>query len=372
MYLEIETPEHFAEQLAAQPRGPTDYWLIMLSERHLGQLAEIVAALNAQRLPFFGIILPGLLKGRRHFSHGAIARAIPCLSPPVIVELNETGQAWRGSLPSAHALGTEKPLLYVFIDCLSPDITGFLNSLFDSYGNRVNYFGGGTGNSRLNHKPALFDRGGAYTNAAVVAVSGLQGAIGVRHGHERIDGPFIATRTDKNVIQELNWEPIMDVYRRALPPELRDVSPEDFFARVTPTYPFGIYKAGREDIVRDPIRLTESGELVCLSDVPAGSAMYLMHGDPDQLIDAARQAAAEVIQARSSPPQNCMICDCFSRMMLLDDAFPRELAAASEQLAQFAPQLEPEGGVLMGEIASDGEQSLEFYNKTFVVSVDYD
>ncbi len=196
--------------------------------------------------------------------------------------------------------------------------------------------------------------------------------VSVRHGWERIEGPFVATSTHKNVIRELNWEPAMEIYRRALPPELRDVAPDDFFSLVTPSYPFSIQKEGREDVVRDPIRLTEDGELVCLTDVSANSVMYLVHGDPESLIMAADQAVREVATRASPPIGGCLVCDCYSRAMLLGKEFHRELGIAADRLEDVAPGLEAEGGIVLGEIASNGEQSLEFYNKTFVVSVNYE
>jgi len=372
MYMSVDSPARFAEQVSALPRGANDYFLVLLAERHQDTLPEIVSALNERKLGFFGAVVPALIQGRKLRFEGAVVRPMPCIGQPAVARLGEGGHQWLTPLVSPTEISQGKPTLHLFIDCLSPNIAGFLADLFNRYGNVVNYFGGGAGNHTLTSGPVVFTAHGVYYNAAVVAMVDLHGAVNVRHGWERVDGPFVATRTHNNIIQEFNWEPAMEVYRRALPVELRDVAPEAFYSRVAARYPFGIQKAGREDIVRDPVRTTDNGELVCLSDVPVNSVMYLVHGEPKRLIQAAEEAVREIVEGPASPVVDCLVCDCYSRTLFLGEAFGQELNAVAGRLAAAAPGLELEGGIVMGEVASDGEQSLEFYNKTFVVSVVYE
>jgi len=371
MYFPVDSPGRFAERVSGLPREADDYFLILLADRHLERLPEIVSALNDRKLGFFGAVVPGLIHERKQYLEGAVVRPVPCIGQPAVARLGAQGHEWLARLVPPTEITQGKPTLYLFIDCLSPNITGFLADLFNRYGNAVNYFGGGAGNRVLSHGPAVFTAEGIYRNAAVAAIVDLHGAVSVRHGWERVGGPFVATRTHNNIIQELNWEPAMEVYRRALPAELRDVAPDEFYSRVAASYPFGIQKAGREDVVRDPVRTTSNGGLVCLSDVPTHSVMYLLHGDPERLIQAAGEAVGEVTGDQSSPVVDCLVCDCYSRTLLLGEVFGRELDAVGDRLAAVAPGLGAEGGIVLGEIASDGEQSLEFYNKTFVVSVVY-
>ena len=158
--------------------------------------------------------------------------------------------------------------LYVFVDCLSPHTSELVEDLFNRYGNSVKYFGGGGGNATVSEAPCIFHTEGAFRNAAVCALTSLGGDVRLRHGWQRVEGPFVATKTDANTIMELNWEPAGDVYLRSLPEGLQGVSPEDFFAKVTPGYPFAIQKEGEEDLVRGPVKLTGQSELVCVSGVP--------------------------------------------------------------------------------------------------------
>lgn len=371
MYLAVDSPKQFAEQLSALPRGADDYLLILLADGHLEQVESIFLALKERDLPFFGAVVPAVFRGTQWFSTGAVVRTIPCLGPPAVVLLEKSGHRWLGTLPAPSRMPATKPLLYLFVDSLAPGISCFLSHLFNRYGNRVSYFGGGAGNRRLESAAAVFTSDGIYSNALVAVVTGLQGEVSVHHGWDRVAGPFVVTSTRNNVIEEIDWEPALEFYRQLLPPDLRETAAEEFYDKVASAYPFGIQKTGREDIVRDPIYITDSGGLVCLSEVPLYSVLYLLHGNPSSLVEAAGMAMEQVISRSGAPHVDCLACDCFSRMLFLGKDYRRELEAVIRNLEPVAPGLTVEGGIVLGEIASDGEQSLEFYNKTFVVNALY-
>jgi hypothetical protein len=371
VYFRVGSPRRFAEQLAALPRAAGDYLLILLADRHLDQLEEIVFALKGKGLPFFGAIVPAVFRGVQWFPVGAVVRLIPCLEPPAVALLQKTEHRWLGALPAPSKVPSTKPLLYMFVDSLAPGISRFLGHLFNRYGNTVSYFGGGAGNQRLEPAAAVFTPDGIYRNASVAVVADLRGEVSVQHGWERVAGPFVATSTRDNIIEELDWEPALEFYRQLLPASLREVAAGAFYDKVAASYPFGIQKIGREDIVRDSIRITEAGGLVCLSDVPAYSVLYLLHGERQKLIEAAEMAMEEVVARRTALVTDCLACDCFSRMLFLGQDYCSELEAVAGRLEAMVPSGTIEGGIVLGEIASDGEQSLEFYNKTFVVNALY-
>ena len=58
----------------------------------------------------------------------------------------------------------------------------------------------------------------------------------------------------------------------------------------------------------------------------------------------------------------------YSLALLLDADFSRELTAVAETVEELAG-VSPEGVLALGEIASNGMQSLEFFNKTFAIAI---
>lgn len=143
---------------------------------------------------------------------------------------------------------------------------------------------------------------------------------------------------------------------------------ENFYA-LAMRYPFGLYKEGAEDIVRDPIMTNEKGELICVGEVPENSLLNILKGEPDSLVQAAGLAAKE---AGDKEICDNLIVDCISRALFLGDDFGRELAAVKENLVTAGEQGIPAGMLTLGEISSYGETTLEFFNKTIVVGGCYE
>jgi hypothetical protein len=143
----------------------------------------------------------------------------------------------------------------------------------------------------------------------------------------------------------------------------------DTFRPEAKRYPFGIFREDEEDVVRDPMALTEGGGLVCLSDVPENSVMHILHGEAEGLVAAAGQVAAECFSTAAAPAEQSLLFDCFSRALLLGDDFELELATIQAGMRQCGHADGVSLGVLaLGEISSDGTRVPEFHNKTVVVA----
>ncbi len=369
MYLpsgELGDIVHFIE---SSPLGPSDQVMILLSEECQSRIPALIEALNARSIGFFGAVFPGLIEGRNHHRSGAIVQVLPFDHPPELIHLDPTDETWRGSPPDVPETSPSPVTICVFVDCLAHNISGLLSMLFNRYANSVHYFGAGAGNGELRKEPSIFTNEGVFQNAAVVAATSLGAAVRVRHGWKRSTGPFVATRTHKNRIQELNWEKAGLVYQRILQRDMAPPISQDNFFHATKEHPFGIEKEGQEDVVRDPIQITDNGELVCLSDVPENSVLHVLHGDHDSLVNAAGEAVDACGAAIATKPNICLISDCYSRALMLDNDFSKELNVVADRIEKAGYSCSPEGVLALGEIASDGEQLPEFFNKTFVVAL---
>jgi len=266
-----------------------------------------------------------------------------------------------------------KPTALILVDGLSPNISHFLRTVYHQLGNRVSYWGGGAGSLTLRPRPCVFTRNGVHQGAAILALSSLPSRLGVRHGWRELKGPFVATRSDRNVIIQLNWRNAFEVYRSTVEADAGvTVTPENFFA-VASGYPFGIRKEGQEVVVRDPVAVAEGGRLVCVGDVPENAALSILKGEPRLLITAAGQAARDALLDGGSAPErplrHCLLADCVSRGLFLAERFEEELQEIAEGLRHEAGGCETVGMLTLGEISSHGEGYLEFFNKTSVVAV---
>lgn len=262
--------------------------------------------------------------------------------------------------PDLAGMGT----LLVFVDGLARRIGAFIESLFAIFGLEVNYIGGGAGSLSLRPKPCLITPEGLTADGAVLALLGAESGIGVSHGWTSLDGPFRVTAATGNEILALDGEPALAVYRRAVAAHRGAAIPEDRFFEVAGGYPFGIARMEGERIVRDILRPTPAGGLVCVGEVPEGTFVDLLRGDAESLVRAAARARDLSRRAFPGPGTGVwdLTMDCISRVLFLGDRFPEELAALREAGRPLV------GACTIGEIANSGVDFLEFFNKTAVVA----
>lgn len=260
-----------------------------------------------------------------------------------------------------------QPTLFTFLDGLSSKVSSFLSIVYDQFANSVQYMGGGAGSLSLEQSPCLITPKGLLKDAAVLCASSLSINLGVRHGWQAIQGPLVATRTVDNVIYELNWQSAFDVYSQLVNADSEiAISPSNFFD-VAKGYPFGIIRDGQEDIVRDPIAVGKEGELYCVGEVPNNSVLSLLKGETQNLINSAAQAAKDAIHNVEDKLEKLFLIDCISRVLFLQDNFDSELNAVEAQLSKLNVNCVPFGILSLGEISSDGNGVLVFYNKTMVI-----
>lgn len=365
MYLTHHDAEQTAAQLAAAS-GPEKRWLLCLADCHGDDLPALLAACEGQGLEVCGGLFPGLIEGGAGRDRGIIALPLPAGSQVALATLGPEGVAWVAPPPGPGPItdNPRYPCSLLLVDCLAPNIEGLMDEVYDRYGSRMHHVGAGAGYHDLRAAPVIFTGQGLHPHAALMIALPRRLALGVRHGWKRVAGPFVVSRSSGNVIQELNWEPAGEFYRDQVGrqnPALRD---KPVFPDLNSTYPLCIAKEGSEDIMRDPMYINEADAVVTLSDVTENSVMYLAHGTRDSLIEAARQAVEDCGAAANA--DFCFVSDCYSRVLMLGDALSRELDTARAALQADVPL---EGVQALGEIAANGRQKLEFFNKTFVIGL---
>lgn len=360
---EEEGAGEFLDRLRYE-RPDDPHWLLLFSDRHVESLPALLAAARERGLRLCGGVFPGLIDGSRRADEGCVAIPLPEGSRIAVASLAGGTTVWCDPLP-ALVVG-EPASAQVFVDCLAPGITGFLEALFDHYGNHIHYAGAGTGFRDLRRAPSVFGERGFVDHGALFILVPRRATVNVQHGWTRVAGPFIATRAHGNIIEELDWSPAGPFYRaqvETLAPALRD---KPVFPDINSVYPLCIGKEGGEDVMRDPMYIGDAGEIAVLSDVTENSAMYLAHGDAASLLRAARQAVADC--GTPEDVDAVFVSDCYSRALMLGEAFGEELAGVADALAAFT-RVRPEGVLALGEVAANRRGNLEFYNKTFVVAL---
>lgn len=372
MFLSSPTTDDIIRAATASGPPKDHVSMILLGGRSAVSVPEMIEGLNRRGVSFFGGIFPGIIHGDSVLEDGGVILDMPVLHPPTVVRNLSAIKEVTPRFPELPRDAVSESTAIVLTDGLAAGVSPFIQTLLDCYGNFVNYLGGGAGSMSLRQAPCLFSNEGFFQDAAVVALVRRKSAIGVRHGWGKLAGPVVATRTDGNVISELNWEGAYDVYRAIVESESGQTLTRENFFSISMGYPFGIIGEGSEDIVRDPIARTDGTGIVCVGDVAENAVLNVLKGDKSKLIASAGLAAEECLsRCTAGEDHRCLVFDCISRALYLKEDFSGELSAIRDTLRAGIPDVDVLGVLSIGEISSYGEVYMEIFNKTAVVGILY-
>ncbi|KAB2952113.1 histidine kinase [Heliorestis acidaminivorans] len=353
------------------PQGKTLF--LLLGEKGNYDLKELQIALKERGISFFGALFTSVIYGHKKYDDGALLSLLDLEEKPYVIEGLDSDEPKLPAVFEEEAF-VEKMMdrtALVIVDGLSSHIATFLSNLYDHFGPGVNYIGGGAGSLTFVKKPCLFTEDGIYQDGAIVAFLRQQINLGVRHGWKKVKGFLVATKSQKNIISQLNWQDAFAVYRKVVEEDAGVELRVDNFFEVAKGYPFGLVKENLECIVRDPIAINEEGHLVCVGEVPEDASLDILRGKTEELIEAAGLAAEDCFLEKATNYSGCLIFDCISRVLFMEKDFERELTVICKRVEQEMPHT-PIGALTLGEVSSYGDGYLEFFNKTIVVGVLYE
>jgi hypothetical protein len=125
----------------------------------------------------------------------------------------------------------------------------------------------------------------------------------------------------------------------------------------------GVHFFERIGRARAPLSVGPNGSLVCAAEVPKGSMVSILDGEPDSMILAAQAAAKAARASVHGPVAGVLLFDCVCRGMILKDAFRLEV----EAIRTTFPGAPIAGLLTYGEIARSHDRLNGWNNATAVV-----
>ena len=332
---------------------PNERYVLFISEGTTFAYEKLPDGFN-----YYGAIFPYVIFEGNYYINGIVA---VMLKDEVLVSF--LSHMYEQDLE--HIITEESKSLFVIVDGLSSHIVEFLENLFEVTPMHTNMLGGGAGKLTLKQEPVIFDNKTIHQDSALILSATYALGVGVNHGWQKLHGPLIANKTTKNILQELNYEDAFVVYKQIVEQDSGAIiTPENFFD-IAKSYPLGITKYGSEVIVRDPI-MTDGKELVLVGEMDANSVVTVLKGNKELLINAAGVASIDAQRQFIHDAHSCLVVDCISRVLFLEDDFERELQSIQKNMNK---PLQQWGMLTLGEIANINKGNIEFYNKTCVVGV---
>lgn len=158
-------------------------------------------------------------------------------------------------------------------------------------------------------------------------------------GWQRFGPVRTVTRSEGNVLYELDGERALDIYKRYL---------GDYAAQLPASgllFPWSVLgsDAQAEGITRTLLGISEAdGSLIMAGDIPQGGKLQLMHASVDALVDAAEQAAETAAHTASqavaaNPPSTpdqalALLVSCVGRKLVMGARVDEEVEAVGQML----------------------------------------
>lgn len=345
-------------------------FLLLASEADNWDPAILSAWLQSLHVPVFGGIFPGLVRRAQSLRHGTLIMGFPQRLEIVVVRRLSDRAAVEPQLLASAALLEGAPSLMVLFDGLCPHLEAFVESLYAIVGGHALVVGGGAGHGDLVQRPCLLGNAGMLEDSALlVALPGVV-AHGVAHGWQRLSGPFLVTRSQGNVLAELNYQPAFEVYRREVEEHSGETFADTDFFAIAKTFPLAIEGVDGDFLVRDPIK-RDGAALICVGELPQNATVFLLKGEASTLIASAGEAALAACResrqhGHAVDASVAVVFDCISRALFLGAAINDELAVIESALAGCEDIF---GALSLGEIASSRAGVIELMNKSTVVAL---
>jgi hypothetical protein len=172
----------------------------------------------------------------------------------------------------------------------------------------------------------------------VIAAVGFYGsAIQVSHGSqggwEMFGLEKRVTRSEANILYEIDGRPALELYKRYLGPDADDLPGSALLFPLSITLP-----GSSEQVVRTILSIDEAaGSMTFAGDVPKGAQVRFMRANFDRITTAASGAALQTLRTNLASPSLAILISCVGRKLILGPRTYEELEAVDEAFLGQTP-----------------------------------
>lgn len=303
--------------------------VVFSSERH--DLDRLIASVNrtAGDVPLIGCSTAGEIATSGPADAGVVVFALggPGFQVQTNASMRVRSRLRDAGVELAQAMDIDPPdahrVLLMLTDALAGDQQEILRGVYSVIGASVPLVGGCAGDDLQMTATYQFHNTAVLTDAVVVAhiSSDAPMGIGVRHGWVPVGDPMFVTRSQGNIVYELDGKPALDVYLERL--DAPDIAASDgaAFTRFALNHPLGLTHRGSEPHARFIGEADYAQRaLGCIAAVTEGSSVWVMEGDHDSVLKATTEACNDAIRGLDgNEPIGALAFDCIARRSVLGD-----------------------------------------------------
>lgn len=173
----------------------------------------------------------------------------------------------------------------------------------------------------------------------------------------------IVTRSEGNVLFELDNKPALDLYKTYLGDKAAELPQASLF------YPLSVKIESKENpLVRTILNIEEdTNAMILAGDIPEKARVQLMMANVDGIVDGAVQAAQQSMNGRKEKPQLAIAVSCIGRKLVMDQRVEEEIEEVSLVIGSDVPIT---GFYSYGEMAPfAGSRNCELHNQTMTLTL---
>jgi len=318
-------------------------------------LKTINASLKG-RVPIVGCSSAAIISNQGIFKHGL---AVMLLSLPPNVYFNIAcvrDIKEKTALNAGRELGEKllygfrdmrRDLSVIFSDGLMDEGSKLIYGLQERLGKSFPLVGASASDNMRFLRTYVYFNQEVLTDSAVGILWGgkLNFGLGIQHGWKPLGKPRTITKSEGNIIHEIDGEPAVKIYEEYLARDLAELQKE--IRRISILYPIGIYLPGEQEyLLRNILSIENSGSLRLQGNAIECSMMRLMIGTKESCLNATRQALNEAKKILFAPIADItkseiknfvFVFDSVSRYMLLRREANQELGIIKEGFGKDTP-----------------------------------
>lgn len=258
----------------------------------------------------------------------------------------------------------------VFSDGLKVNGTSLVQGLLSALPDTVSVTGGLVGDG-AEFKQTLVGLDAAPAEGKIVIIGFYSTSLKVGYGSLGGWDPFgpdrIVTRSQNNVLFELDGKPALALYKEYLGDKAKDLPASGLL------FPLSLEltndKGEKEEVTRTLLSVNEADQSMTFAgDLPEGKKVKLMKANFERLIDGAGGAASmSTLSLSGSMPDVAILISCIGRKLVLKERIEEELEAVRSILGPDAKMI---GFYSYGEICpvAATEKQCQLHNQTMTIT----
>ncbi|MDX6183454.1 FIST C-terminal domain-containing protein [Flavobacterium sp. Fl-77] len=173
----------------------------------------------------------------------------------------------------------------------------------------------------------------------------------------------IITRSEANVLYEIDGQPALDLYKKYLGDKANQLPQASLL------YPLNVTPEGKSQaVVRTILNINNQDQSMILAgDAPENAKVQLMMASVDAIAEGASQAAMLAMQNRINHPQLALLVSCVGRKLVMNQRVEEEIERVQEIIGN---EVAITGFYSYGEMAPFSENTFcELHNQTMTLTL---